>query len=60
VVAEKNELSDLKKEFKELKKISMMQVEAFKRFSVNFSVDEKGVHGLVTSVDYEKFKSKNA
>ena len=38
----------------------MMQVEAFKRFSVNFSVDEKGVHGLVTSVDYEKFKSKNA
>ena len=60
VVAEKNELTDLKKEFKELKKISMMQVEAFKRFSVNFSVDEKGVHGLVTSVDYEKFKSKNA
>jgi tubulin-specific chaperone A len=60
VVAEKSELSDLKKEFKELKKISMMQVEAFKRFSVNFSVDEKGVHGLVTSVDYEKFKSKNA
>lgn len=60
VVAEKSELSDLKKEFKELKKISMMQVEAFKRFSVNLSVDEKGVHALVTSVDYEKFKSKNA